>query len=122
MLRTPDRASSRSERQLTRGFAGPVQSTSSADQFPERLGIGEIAQHGRGLMRGQRLGGMMAGGEGKGAGADDPAAGDVVRRVANDPDAIGLKQGPRMLGGAAQGVRPQLVAIRTVIGEGAEGE
>src|SRR5882724_11304105 len=92
-------------------------------QQPEEcLGIAQVCQQCGGLMRVQLLPGEMAGRDPEGPGANGAAAGDVVRRVADHPDALRGKIEAGMLAGAADGMRPEVVAVFGVIGKRAEGE
>ena len=63
---------------------------------------------------------MATGGDGEGFGADGPAAGDVVRGIADDPDTIGWKRDPCVFAGAAKGVGAEVVTELAVVGEGPE--
>jgi len=74
----------------------------------------------RGIERGELLDGEGAGGDGDGFRADGFAAGDVVRRIADDEDALGREIDAELFLGAAQRERPKFVAEMAVVGEGAE--
>jgi hypothetical protein len=85
-------------------------------------GVGEIGEHGGGLVRAKFIYGVAARRDRDRVGADHLAALDIVRRVADDPHAIGGEFDGVMHAGAAHGVRAEVVAAFAVVGEGAEGE
>lgn len=73
-------------------------------------------------MGGELSEGVVTGGDGEGAGADGTGAGDVVRGVADDPDARKVEVMTGDGGGAGEGVGAEVVAVGAVIGKGAEGK
>src|SRR5438067_9824987 len=73
-------------------------------------------------MRAQLVERVTSGRDAERAGADDLAAGDVMRRVADHPDIGRGELDTVTLAGAAERVRAELVAMFAVIGEGTEGE
>ncbi len=66
------------------------------------------------------LDGEAASGHGDGFGADGFAAGDVVWRVADDPDAVGREVDAEFFPGARESERAEFVAEMAIVGEGAE--
>lgn len=106
-----------------RGILGPlIAGGLSVDQAPEGGGVTEVAEDGGGLVGGESLDGVVAGGDGEGLGADDAAASDVVWGIADDPDAIRREIDAGVFAGAAQGVGAEIIAVFAVVGEGAEGK
>ena len=83
-------------------------------------GVGQIRQHAGGLVGGQLRLGKPAGSDRQRVGTDCLAAGDVTRRIPDDPYLVWTEIQAQVFPRPGQGDRPLMIAIGMIIGKGAE--
>ena len=96
--------------------------SSPVDDPPERIGIREIGKHRIRTERLQLGDGMAACCNSHGPCAEGAGAGDVVRRVADDPGVAGREFHVVMRAGPLQRLRAEQIAILRVVSERPEWE